>query len=107
VAVRSADVSILGFLPHYFTGTNYLITPVVGLIEPEAAFVANPFEVQSIFEVPLGELRRETTYSTYDFRFRERRGSTWRVAHPDKLIWGITANLTRRFFETALQEDAP
>ncbi len=37
-----ADARMLGYMPHYFTGTNYLITPVVAVVDPTAPFVANP-----------------------------------------------------------------
>lgn len=107
VGMHPQDVSILGYLPHYYTGTNYLITPVVTLVVPRAPFAANPGEVETIFELPLKALKRAETYGTYDFTFRERQGSTWRVRHESKLIWGITANLTRRFYERALMEEAP
>lgn len=105
VSMNPKDVSILGYMPTYFTGTNYLITPVVTLVEPRAPFVANPEEVETIFELSLEQLRLAEAYSTYDFTFRARQGRTWRIQHETKLIWGITANLTRRFYERALRED--
>ena len=53
VALDPADARILGYMPAYFTGTNYLITPVVAEVMPRRAFVANPGEVRTVFEVPL------------------------------------------------------
>jgi len=102
VALVPADAEIIGYMPTYFTGTNYLITPVVAVIEPSAPFVANPFEVDAVFEVPLPLIARVETYGTY----RVHRGSvehrTWQIDHEGRVIWGITANLTRQFRDMAL-----
>lgn len=105
VALVPRDGEVLGFLPQYYTGTNYLITPVVALVKPQAPFLPNPREVAGLFEVPLDQLMRPETYGTYHIEVRGRgRHSTWQVHHEDKVIWGITANLTRRFYETALKD---
>jgi len=104
VALEPGDARILGYLPNYFTGTNYLITPVVAWLRPSRPFVPNPGEVEQVFEVPLDLLLRSENYLT----FRVKRGgvehTTWRIDYDGHLIWGITANLTRRFYETALAE---
>lgn len=104
VRLDPADAEILGYLPTYFTGTNYLITPVVAAVKPRGAFVPDPGEVSALFEVPLRLAARPETYSTYRV---ERRGvihSTWQILFDGHIIWGITGNLTRRFFELALAE---
>lgn len=102
VALVPGDAEIIGYLPHYFTGTNYLITPVVAVVAPAAPFVANPAEVQSVFEVPLPLIARAKSYGTYKIRRGNVEHKTWQIDHEGKLIWGITANLTRRFKDTAL-----
>ncbi|MFT3980660.1 MAG: hypothetical protein QM687_09350 [Ferruginibacter sp.] len=60
-----ADARILGYLPAYFTGSNYLITPVVAEVAPPARFVPNPGEVKTVFEVPLPLLMREQSFGTF------------------------------------------
>jgi 8-oxo-dGTP pyrophosphatase MutT (NUDIX family) len=102
VALDPADARVIGFLPRYFSGTNYLITPVVAEVRPRADFVPNPDEVQAVFEVPLSLLMPTTSYG----RFRVSRGSavhtSWELRHDSRTIWGITANLTRIFRDRAL-----
>lgn len=39
VALDPADASVLGYMPFYFTGTNYFITPVVAVVEPSGPFL--------------------------------------------------------------------
>jgi 8-oxo-dGTP pyrophosphatase MutT (NUDIX family) len=106
VALDRRDASVLGYMPQYFTGTNYLITPVVALVEPTRPFVPNPGEVRSVFEVPLERLMREESYGTFRIKRGEREHTTWQIQHGEQMIWGITANLTRRFHDLALAGEA-
>jgi 8-oxo-dGTP pyrophosphatase MutT (NUDIX family) len=96
------DARVLGFLPRYFTGSNYLITPVVALVEPRRPFVPNPGEVKAVFEVPLDWLMDERNFGTYLIRRNGREYTTPQIVHGEFTIWGITASLTRRFHDLAL-----
>ena len=96
------DARVLGYLPLYYTGTNYLITPVVAAITPRAPFVPNPSEVRSVFEVPLDYLLSPASFTTFSVRRGEQEHTTWQITHAGLVIWGITANLTRRFHDIAL-----
>jgi len=102
VAMQAADARILGYMPLYYTGTNYLITPVVAEVVPGGPFVPNPGEVRSVFEVPLSYLMEPGSYSTFRIQRGGKEHSTWQITHSGLVIWGITANLTRRFHDLAL-----
>ncbi|SMQ72022.1 NUDIX domain-containing protein [Devosia lucknowensis] len=106
VGMEPSDATILGYMPSYYTGTNYLIVPVVAEVEPSGPFVPNPGEVHSVFEVPLSRILDVQTYG----RFRISRGgkehSTWQIDHDGHVIWGITANLTRLFRDRVMGEAA-
>ncbi|HEV7717574.1 MAG TPA: CoA pyrophosphatase [Arsenicitalea sp.] len=102
VSLQPEDARVIGYMPHYFTGTNYLITPVVALVEPTLPFVANPHEVDAVFEVPLQMVARIESYGTFRISRNGREHTSWQIDHEGHLIWGITANLTRRFRDLAL-----
>lgn len=106
VGMTVGDARVLGYMPTYYTGTNYLITPVVAEVIPGGPFVPNPGEVHSVFEVPLSRILDAQTYG----RFRISRGgkehSTWQIDHDGHVIWGITANLTRLFRDRVVGEVA-
>ncbi|GGF13217.1 hypothetical protein GCM10011321_01590 [Youhaiella tibetensis] len=102
VGMQARDARILGFMPHYYTGTNYLITPVVAEVVPSGLFVPNPSEVDSLFEVPLAKLATEAAYGTFRVRRNGQEHATVQIEHDGHRIWGITANLTRRFRNLAL-----
>ncbi|MBN9315626.1 MAG: CoA pyrophosphatase [Devosia sp.] len=102
VRLDRSSARVLGYLPLYYTGTNYLITPVVAVVEPRAPFVPNPSEVRSVFEVPLSYLMAPGGFTTFRIQRNGREHSTWQIEHSGLVIWGITANLTRRFHDLAL-----
>jgi 8-oxo-dGTP pyrophosphatase MutT (NUDIX family) len=106
VGLDPADARLLGYMPAYFTGSNYLITPVVAEVRPGHDFVGNPGEVKTVFEVPLALLMQEESFGTFHVRRRGQDHTTWQIAQDGPLIWGITANLTRRFYELVLRAEA-
>lgn len=105
VRLDPADARILGYMPSYFTGSNYLIAPVVAEVRPRRDFVPNPGEVATIFEVPLAFLMEETSFGTFRIRRKEVEHTTWQIVHGGFTIWGITAGLTRQFYERALRPE--
>lgn len=102
VALHRDDADVLGYMPYYYTGTNYFITPVVAIVDPRAPFVPNPGEVDDVFEVPLETLVDEKSYSTFRAVYRGKERQSWQIDHDGHRIWGITANLTRRFRDSVL-----
>lgn len=107
VALDRDDARLLGYMPAYFAGSNYMITPVVAEVRPQRPFVGNPSEVRSVFEVPLPRLMRNESFGTLRFKRDGREGTTWQIAHEGLVIWGITANLTRRFYDLVLKDEIP
>lgn len=102
VALDPSDASVLGFMPYYFTGTNYFITPVVAVVEPRTPFLPNPDEVEDVFEVPLETLINPKSYGQFRIAHRGQEHTSWQIEHDGHRIWGITANLTRRFRDMVL-----
>ncbi|MGV8854431.1 MAG: CoA pyrophosphatase [Devosia sp.] len=106
VGMLAGEARVIGFMPTYFTGTNYLITPVVALVEPSGPFVPNPGEVHSVFEVPLHRILAPESYGEFRIKRDGREHRTWQIDHDGHRIWGITANITRQFRDIAMREVA-
>lgn len=102
VELDRTEARVLGYLPSYFTGSNYLITPVVAAVEPSRPFVPNPGEVKSVFEVPIEWLMDEGNFGTFRISRNGREHTTPQIVHGGFTIWGITATITRRFRDLAL-----
>jgi 8-oxo-dGTP pyrophosphatase MutT (NUDIX family) len=107
VGLVREDAEVLGYMPTYFTGTNYLITPVVAVVTPRGPFVPNPGEVHSVFEVPLQRILQSSTFGEFRIKRDGKEHRTWQIDHDGHRIWGITANLTRRFHDLLVSEPVP
>jgi len=91
IGLDPAHVEIVGRMADYVTGTGYRITPVLGLVRPDLAYVPSPHEVEAVFEFPLTDLldpeapRRQRQHVRGSWR------EYWVWPHPDHFIWGATA----------------
>ena len=104
IGMEPGEATILGYMEPYFTGSNYLITPVVAEVMPSGPFVPNPGEVHSVFEVPLKRILDSASYGHFRIKRGGKEHTTWQIDHDGHMIWGITANLTRKFRDLVLGE---
>jgi 8-oxo-dGTP pyrophosphatase MutT (NUDIX family) len=86
-------VRVLGRLDDYITGTGFIVTPVVGLIEPVFELSPDSFEVAEVFEVPLAFVLDQANHSLQHREVRGRQRPFWALTWEDKLIWGATAGI--------------
>ncbi len=107
IGLESACVQVIGSLPTYTTGTGFIVTPVVGFVQPGFTVQADPFEVAEVFEVPLsflmnpanhhrhavevGGVRRE--FLSMPWQGQDERGEPRRY-----FIWGATAAMLRNLY---------
>jgi len=112
-------VQVIGQLPVYVTGTAFIVTPVVGLVQPGFTLTPNPGEVADVFEVPLAFLMNPAHHRrhTVDWQGRQRewfsmpylehrsnaQGQTEVV---ERFIWGATAGMLRNFYRFLLTTHA-
>lgn len=97
IGLAPERVHVLGRLGIYQTSSRFCVTPVVGLITPEASLEADPNEVEEIFELPASILLNPVCYER---RWVERRGGRVKSHFVDcqgKLVWGATAGMLLGF----------
>ena len=93
-------VSLAGLSSPYRTGTGFLVTPVVGFIQPGFSLSPNPAEVADIFETPFGFLMDPANHEQH-----ERQGPDgqlrrfYAMTHEDRFIWGATAGMLRALYD--------
>ena len=95
IGLDPAFVEPLGYLEPYRTGTGFIVTPVVALINSGYTVVPNDDEVASVFEVPLAFLLDSANHRI-DSRFwrgAERRFHA--MPYKQRYIWGATAGIVR------------
>ncbi|MEH3146503.1 MAG: CoA pyrophosphatase [Methylobacterium frigidaeris] len=96
----------LGYLDPYLSGTGFLVTPVVGLVAPEAELHLNPDEVADAFEVPLDFLLDVANHALHSREWRGRQRRYYAIPFGERYIWGVTAGIVRNLYER-LREDPP
>lgn len=102
VGLEPQFVEVLGALPTYVTGSSFIITPVVALVQPDCALQANPHEVADIFEVPLAFLLDPAHHQRHALEWqgarREWFSMPYEAGGKSHYIWGATAGMLRNFY---------
>lgn len=91
--VDATRIDIIGTLPQYTTGTGYLITPVVGWLEPPVVYQPDPTEVEECFEVPLEFLIDINNHHLETAMYKGRMRSYYALPFGHRYIWGATAGM--------------
>jgi 8-oxo-dGTP pyrophosphatase MutT (NUDIX family) len=102
VGLEGEDITVLGTLPVYTTGSAFVVTPVVALVDPRFTPRPNTNEVADIFEVPLAFLMDPVNHHRHVFT-REGFERNWFSMHyrnlnEERYIWGATAGMLRNFY---------
>lgn len=107
IGLHSRHVDILGQLPTYTTGTGFVVTPVVGLVEPGFTLAMDALEVADAFEVPLSFLMAPAHHRWHEVEHegvrRQFLSMPWDGPGSDGhsrqfFIWGATAAMLRNFY---------
>ncbi|SFE03943.1 CoA pyrophosphatase [Paracidovorax konjaci] len=108
VGLESRRVEVLGVLPVYATGTAFMVTPVVALIDPQGELKPNPYEVAAMFEVPLAFLLDPANHRHHAFELGGVRREWLSIPYVDPqtgashFIWGATAGMLRNLYRFML-----
>lgn len=100
VGLHPDFVSLAGLSSPYRTGTGYLVTPVVGFVQPGFSLVPNPDEVADIFETPFGFLMDPVNYQEHEREAPDgQKRRFYAMNHEDQYIWGATAGMLRALYD--------
>ncbi|KMO31771.1 DNA mismatch repair protein MutT [Methylobacterium variabile] len=99
VGLDPAAVTPLGYLDPYLSGTGFLVTPVVGLVAPDAPLRLNPHEVAEAFEVPLDFLMDVANHALHSREWRGRQRRYYAIPFGERYIWGVTAGIVRNLYD--------
>lgn len=102
VGLEPERVEVIGRLPTYVTGTAFIVTPVVALVDPSMRLAPNPHEVADVFEVPLSFLMDPANHRRHAFEWdgerREWFAMPYRSEGVERFIWGATAGMLRNLY---------
>jgi len=107
IGLDAAAVEVLGLFDDMLTtGTNFVITPVLGLAVGAPAFQPDGREIERVIEIPLSHLLRPDAFRVEQW---EREG-VWRpvvfVSYGEDVVWGTTGRILRELMD-ALFPGAP
>ncbi|MEO7335696.1 MAG: CoA pyrophosphatase, partial [Caldimonas sp.] len=107
VGLESDSIEVLGAMPTYTTGTGFVVTPIVALVQPEIELRVDAFEVAAVFEVPLVFLMNPANHRrhsievagvTRQFLSMPYEGSDDGGRPQRVFIWGATAAMLRNLY---------
>jgi 8-oxo-dGTP pyrophosphatase MutT (NUDIX family) len=107
IGLKPGQIDVIGQLPTYTTGTGFIVTPVIGLVQPDFSIQIDPFEVADVFEVPLSFLMNPTNHRWHAVEVngskREFLSMPWvgvdAAGQPRRyFVWGATAAMLRNLY---------
>lgn len=111
VGLAPQFVQVIGQLPVYITGTQFLVTPVVALVQPGFVLHPNPDEVACAFEVPLAFLMNPAHHRRHRLDVGGQAREWFSMPYlaqadaaageqppVERFIWGATAGMLRNFY---------
>ena len=99
VGIKSDQINLLGQLDDCITGTNFKVTPVLGLIDSNYIPVLQEKEVADIFEVPLDYFIEKNNQKIEYANYKNKSYSYYQYNWKNKKIWGSTARIIVNFCE--------
>ncbi|WP_027351892.1 CoA pyrophosphatase [Halotalea alkalilenta] len=106
VGLEPTRVELIGRLSEVISVTGIAVTPFVGLVREPPSFIANPYEVASVFEVPLSALAKDPRQHTDAIDLED--GLTLFVpsyAFDGYTLWGLSAMMVVELLDAGLGVD--
>ncbi|MCE2746846.1 MAG: CoA pyrophosphatase [Burkholderiales bacterium] len=97
-------IEVLGTMPVYQTATNFMVTPVVALVQPSFTLAPDTFEVEEVFEVPLSFLMNVDNHQQRSLQTPLGPRTFYAmpyecpVKQKNYFIWGATAAMLRNLY---------
>ena len=104
IGLLSESVSLVGSIEPYRTVTDYIVTPVIGVVEGSIDLTPHEHEVADCFEAPLAFLLDPNNQQRRSALFQGKERHYYEIVWNGRRIWGATAamivNLSRRLHWT-------
>jgi 8-oxo-dGTP pyrophosphatase MutT (NUDIX family) len=97
IGLAAEHARTLGYLPPYFSGTGYRVTPVMALLDPAMALAPDAGEVARVFEVPLDHVLHMPNYRQSSIFWRGKDRTFYVLDYSEAYIWGVTAGILHAF----------
>jgi 8-oxo-dGTP pyrophosphatase MutT (NUDIX family) len=99
IGLQAQDVELVGRLASFVSKYGLWVTPFVGLVHPETSLLANPDEIENIFEVPLKFLLNDPRVATEQLDRHNEVQFAPVYEYENFRIWGLTALILEDFMK--------
>jgi len=99
IGLPPEKVQVLGRLPSHETVTNYLITPILGLVRDDFTIRPEAGEVDEVFTVPLVHVLDPARFVIEGRVWKGQPRRYFAVPYGPHYIWGATARILRNLAE--------
>ena len=97
INIPKEHYNIIGNFPKFFTGTGYVVTPFIGIMNSssnwEKVLKPNLSEVENIFFPPTNYLLLPEFHLRKKPPINSSMSMTWTINYKNKNIWGLTARV--------------
>ena len=99
IGLETHEIKVIHVLPEYRTSSNYLVTPVAGIVPWPYDYRPQPTEVDRIFSIPLRWLADQKNIELRDRKLtRGELSATLKVVYYNQydgeVLWGASARMT-------------
>jgi 8-oxo-dGTP pyrophosphatase MutT (NUDIX family) len=96
IGIQPVDVRILGRIGEMTTISNFVVTPVVGVVPWPYGFTVHTVEVARVFTLPLAWLATRENWMEFQ-RVETGHSIISYFPYDSELLWGATARMTVNF----------
>lgn len=91
IGLHPNNVEVIGRISDIALPSGYRVTPVVGIIDNDLEYLANPAEVEAIFHAPLSLLLDAKAYKRSAVAYQNAERAVLELHYGEYRIWGATA----------------
>ena len=95
IGLTGQFIEVVGHLNDYIVGTGFLVSPIIGFIEPPFLLSPHENEVAEVFEAPLYFITHPDNFERHTRKINGIERSFVAIQWNDRLIWGATAGILR------------
>ncbi len=104
VGLLRRHIEVIGQLNDYIVGTGFLVSPIVGLVQPPFEIKPHDHEVAEVFEAPLDFVLDPRNIERHSREVQGAKRFHYAITWEGYYIWGATAGMLRNLSKLLWRE---
>lgn len=93
IGLAQKHVEIIGHLPELMTISQFMVTPIIAIVNSDYQAIIDHNEVDTVFEVPAQHLFDIEQLYSQRFKFKGFSHRIFAIPYKQHFIWGVTAQI--------------